>query len=180
MVRGEKGLNTFTENKEYYQIIETYLNSDAVKKLDSIKHHNTTRLEHCQKVSYNSYKIAKKLGFDYESCAVGGLLHDLYFNLVENEKTIKDKVKLFTYGHPSDALKNAEKSFNLNELEKEIILTHMWPLSFFKVPKHKESVIVSLVDKGISIKEFGLLWSYKASYKLGVYFIFISNLILYR
>lgn len=173
-------MNTFTKNKEYQKIIEKYLNCSEVKCLKDIKHHNTNRLEHCLKVSYNSYKISKKLGFDYESCAVGGLLHDLYYDLVKNEKSFKDKVKLFTSGHPRDALKNAEKIFYLNDLEKEIILTHMWPLSLKKIPKHKESIIVSLVDKGVSFKEFGLLWTYKASYNFGVYFIFITNLLFYR
>lgn len=173
-------MNIFIKNKEYYKIIEPYLNSKDVKKLDYVKHHNTTRLNHCLKVSYISYKIAKKLGFDFKSVAVGGLLHDLYYNLVEDEKSFKDKAKLFTYRHPKDALKNAENRFNLNELEKEIIYSHMWPLSFFMVPKHKESILVSLVDKGVSIKEFSVLWSYKASYKFGVYFVFISNLLFYR
>jgi len=48
--------------------------------------------------------------------------------------------------HAGIALENTHRYFNLEEMEKDIILTHMWPLSdsFFK---YRESLLVSLVDK---------------------------------
>ena len=36
--------------------------------------------EHLIKVSYKSYKIAKKLDLDYVSVARAGLLHDFYLD----------------------------------------------------------------------------------------------------
>lgn len=168
-------MNEFLKNKEYSKIIDGYINHSDVEKLGSIKHHNTTRLDHSLKVSYYSYKVCKKLGFNYESAAIGGLLHDLYFNLVKDEKKIRNKIKLFTYRHPFDALDNATKEFELNDLEKNIIVSHMWPLTY-KIPKYKESFIVSFVDKGVSTMEFKNLWMNNAFQRLGVYFIFITNI----
>ena len=57
------------------------------------------------------------------------------------------------FTHPRTALENACKYFNLNEIEKDIIEKHMWPLTLRKVPKYKESVVVTMVDKYCSTKE---------------------------
>jgi uncharacterized protein len=54
--------------------------------------------------------------------------------------------------HPKLALKNAEENFQLSDLEKDIIVKHMWPLTV-KFPKYKESYVVCLVDKYCSIQE---------------------------
>ena len=40
-----------------------------------------------------------------------------------------------------------------NEIEKDIIAKHMWPLTLRHVPKYKESIIVTMVDKYCSTKE---------------------------
>ena len=48
--------------------------------------------------------------------------------------------------HPQIALKNASEIFSLNELEKDIILKHMWPVTF-SFPKYRESYIVTIMDK---------------------------------
>lgn len=59
--------------------------------------------------------------------------------------------------HPTYAVENSSKYFILSDLEKDIIATHMFPISF-KIPKYLESWIVDLVDDGISIYErlFGI------------------------
>ena len=57
------------------------------------------------------------------------------------------------FTHPKVALDNAVKYFNLNNIEKDIIEKHMWPLTIRKVPKYKESVIVTMVDKYCSTQE---------------------------
>ena len=162
-------------NSEYNNIVKGYLNNDVLA-LKNIPHHNSNRLEHSLKVSYYSYKITKKMKLDYESTAIGGLLHDMYFEEVKNQNTIKEKIVLFTGGHPKDALINASKDFDLNDLEKNIIVSHMWPLSK-QMPKYKESFIVSMVDKFVSTKEFGEKFHVQVSNALGVYFILLVNLI---
>ncbi len=164
------------EDKEFLREIDTYINDERVQLLKNIPHHNSNRLDHSLRVSYVSYSICKKLGLNYQSVAKAGLLHDLYFNRTTDCKEFKDKVKLYTYEHPMDAVKNAENLFYLTPLEKNIIVSHMWPLSF-KMPKYKESVIVGLVDKYLSFKDFGLKFQYKLSFLIGAYFLFLTYLI---
>src|SRR5690625_7878174 len=56
--------------------------------------------------------------------------------------------------HPKIALKNARKITEINDLEKDIILKHMF-LCTIKggFPRYKESFIVTLVDKYCAISE---------------------------
>ena len=49
-------------------------------------------------------------------------------------------------------LKNAMKHFRLTPIEEDIILKHMWPLTI-KLPRYRESYLVSLADKIVSIKD---------------------------
>ena len=48
---------------------------------------------------------------------------------------------------------NAQKFYNINDKEKMIIESHMWPLTFRKFPRTMEAKIICLVDKGCSIAE---------------------------
>ena len=45
------------------------------------------------------------------------------------------------------ALMNAEKFFDLNSIERDIIINHMWPVTLFSVPRTKEGWITTLADK---------------------------------
>ena len=54
--------------------------------------------------------------------------------------------------HPGYALENASKYYNLTELEKDIITTHMFPVTFTP-PKYLESWIVDLIDDVAGIYE---------------------------
>ncbi len=162
------------KDKEYYKIIKDLYERKEVQTLDSIPHHDTgTRLEHSLNVSYKAYKIAKKHNLDYKSTAKAGLLHDLYFNRIAECKTKIDKIKLLTNGHPVDAIENASKFYELNKLEKDIIKTHMWPISIY-MPKYKESFIVGYADKYCSFFDAKKKVKYKKDklvYRFGVYVI---------
>lgn len=166
----------YKKDKEYLSIINRIINNNEFKKLESIKHHNTNRMNHSIKVSYYSYKIAKKLKFDYEDVAVGGLLHDFYSEEISNCNKFKDKLTLFSTKHPKDAVKNAINNFELTEKEINIIKTHMFPVDY-KVPKYKESWLVCIVDKILSLGEFYRKFSYKFSYSFSLYIIFIINIV---
>jgi uncharacterized protein len=119
-----------------------------------MQHANVSCLEHSFYVSYVSYSICKRLKLDYSSAARGGLLHDFF--LYDWHGT---KIKtLHGVKHPGIALENANKYFELNSLEKDIIKKHMWPLTIVP-PMHTESFIVTLVDKYCTTMEvlrFGL------------------------
>ena len=82
------------KDKEYLFIINHILENNEFQKMNDIKHHNTTRMDHSLKVSYYSYKIAKSLNLDYEDVARGGLLHDFYINEIKNCSKVKDKILL--------------------------------------------------------------------------------------
>ena len=144
------------QDQKYYNCIKDLIETDVVQEMDKyIQHGTTTCLKHCIDVSYKSYLIAKKLKLDYISVARAALLHDLF--LYDWHYLPKIKItklfKMHGYTHSTIALENANKHFKLTDKEKDIILKHMWPLTLTKVPKYKESMVVTLVDKYISTKE---------------------------
>lgn len=166
----------YSNDQEYLFIIDGIMKNDEFSKIENIKHHNTTRLDHSMKVSYYSYKIAKTLKLDYVGVARGGLLHDFYTDEIRACKKISDKIKLFSVKHPKDAVNNASRYFNLSEKEIDIIKSHMFPVDY-KIPKYAESWIVSLVDKVLSFGEFSKKFGYKFSYIFNLYLVFILNTI---
>lgn len=168
-------MNKYNRDQEYLFIINSIMENEEFKKIENIKHHNTTRLKHSMKVSYYSYRIAKCLKLDYQEVARGGLLHDFYIDEISECNKIKDKIKLFSTKHPKDAVENSLKYFNLTEKEINIIETHMFPVDY-RIPKYAESWIVSIVDKVLSIGEFSIKFGYKLSYVANLYLLFILNI----
>lgn len=139
---------------EYYNCIKDLLETDIVQEMDKyIQHGSTTTLDHCIAVSYLAYRAAKKMDLDYISVARAGLLHDFYLYDWHDQPKEKNLFKKHGYTHPMKAYKNASKYFELNEVEKDIIVKHMWPLTLRQIPKYKETTLVSCVDKIISSKE---------------------------
>ena len=166
----------YKKDNEYLFIIDNIMSNEEFKKIDNIKHHNTTRLNHSLKVSYYSYLIAKCLRLDYKEVARGGLLHDFYTDEICECHKIKDKIKLFSIKHPKDAVSNASTYFELTEKEIDIIQSHMFPVDY-KIPKYAESWIVSVVDKVLSFGEFSSKFSHKLGYLSNLYLLFVLNII---
>ena len=164
------------KDEDYLDILNHILENNDFKQMKHIKHHNTTRMDHSLKVSYYSYKIAKSLRLDYEDVARGGLLHDFYVEEIRNIHKIKDTVLLFSTKHPTEAVENASKHFELSEKEVNIIQSHMFPVDY-RIPKYAESWIVSLVDKVLSFGEVSKRFGYKLSYVFNLYLLFILNII---
>lgn len=161
------------DNFEYNNIISDILCNREFKKLEGRTHHSINRLEHCKRVSFYSYKICKKLNLDYVSAARGGLLHDFFIN-----SYIKHNKKDLFFNHPEIALYNSKKHFKLNEKEKDIILTHMFPVNIKYKPKYKESYIITFVDKIACIYERYIGCKYKAQFNLGKLMIYAFLLFL--
>ena len=139
------------ENEEFECIVKEIDNSEAFQKTKEIVHHCSNRYDHCRRVAYYSYIIAKKLHLSYEEVARAGMLHDFF--LVDN-KDITFKEKFGTLiNHPKYALAYSEKFFNLSDKEKDIIATHMFPIAPTRIPKYLESWIVNLVDDYVAIRE---------------------------
>ena len=77
----------------------------------------------------------------------------------ENLKKKKKFSTLHAFIHPYEALINSNTYFNnlMNERVENAILVHMFPLSLFnkvKLPKYKESWIITYIDKAVSLKDF--------------------------
>lgn len=135
---------------EYKKCINDLMQNETVRSMEKfMQHSNVTCLEHSIYVSYISYLICRRLRLDYLSAARGGLLHDFF---LYDWHITKPNKGLHGFTHPHTALENANKNFCLNEIEKDIILKHMWPL-IIRLPKYKESFIVSFVDKYCTLME---------------------------
>ena len=142
---------------KYDNIIHLYggdiLNSKGMN--DSkhyIQHGDTSVFDHCLSVADMSLKIANTLNLNYDTVTLvrGSLLHD-YFLYDWHEKDASHR--LHGYHHSEKALSNAKRDFKLNEVEEDMIRSHMFPLNISKVPRHKESVILCLADKLVSAAE---------------------------
>ncbi len=140
--------------KEFYDIVRDIYGHEEFVKLKEFFHHNSSIYAHVRDVAYFSYRVCKLLKLDYRSAARGAMLHDFFLydwrNHAEPELA---KEKYHGIEHPRIALENAEKYFTLNNIERDIIVKHMWPLTLVP-PRYKESFIVTFADKYLSSKEF--------------------------
>ena len=70
-----KKLNNIENDYKYLNLVDDILNHEKFVKLKECVHHGTNRFQHSVRVSYYSYKITKKLKFNfYFSFADGTLL----------------------------------------------------------------------------------------------------------
>lgn len=141
------------ESKEFINIIKDLINSDSVKEMKKYRqHYDISTYEHCLNVSYISYKICKKLNWDYKSMARAAMLHDLFLYDWRNSKKRLNLEGYHAFIHPKIALENASKLYSLNDKEKDIIVKHMWPVTL-ALPKYKETYVITIVDKYSAICE---------------------------
>lgn len=162
----------FYQDKEFYSIIDDIISNREFLKLKSIRHHGITRYNHSLRVGYHTYKITKKLNLDYVKATRAALLHDFFIDEVDDMKSFKALRK-----HPSIALENAKKYFTISPLEEDIIIKHMYPITF-KMPKYKESFIVDVVDDICSLYE--RTYSINNELKTALTFIFVFICIKFR
>jgi uncharacterized membrane protein len=116
--------------EEFYSAIRDIYYHDEFRKLERFFHHNSSIYKHVRDVAYMSYRICKYLKLDYRSAARGALLHDFFlYDWRNHDEPDLAREKNHGLEHPKIALANAEKYFLLNEIEKDIIKKHMWPLT---------------------------------------------------
>ena len=167
-VRGEKRMS-LQKTYEFNQIVADILTHPEFLKLQHELHHGISRFEHCMRVAKTAYKMSKKLGMDYERVTRAALLHDFY----TDEDTKKYNAKETLKAHPEIALENAKTYIDLDKVQENIIETHMFPITK-KLPAYKESWLVSGADKIVAAHE---MYRYKAQMALGIWLIFIFNMI---
>ncbi len=139
-------LNMCTEEalEEFYECVGDLVQNEDVLKLDTFKQHlETSRLQHSYNVAFLSFCISKRLGLDFKSAARAGILHDLF---LYDWRLEKQEEGAHAFAHPKVALRNASRIAELNNIEKDAIAKHMWPLCG-KLPKYKETLVVSMADK---------------------------------
>ena len=152
IISGIKLNEGFHRDIEYVDCIDDLVQNEAVQSMETFVQHNSTScLKHSLTVSYRSYLLCKRLGLDYRSAARGGLLHDFFLYDWHMQRS---ENRFHTFTHPEIALKNAVGMFSLNKKEKDIIENHMWPLTV-RLPKYRESYIVSIIDKYCALMEMG-------------------------
>lgn len=132
---------------EFFDIVNHILENEEFRKLDDIRHHGITRLNHCMRVAYYSYLITKFLRLNYVEVTEAALLHDFFTDELESKNMIVSLIR-----HPYIALDNSKKYFNLSIMQEDIIKTHMFPVSLVP-PKYIESWIVDIIDDICAIYE---------------------------
>ena len=165
---------TIDNYSEYLLLVDDILKNEKFKELSSYVHHNSNRFQHSLNVSYHSYKIAKKTGLDYVKVARAALLHDFF--LVDNHKLNKSNRVITMFNHPREALENSNKYYLLSDMEKNIIVSHMFPVGI-KLPRYKESILVDIVDDYVSVYEAIYAKKNELSAACTFLFIFTLNLI---
>jgi uncharacterized protein len=130
---------------EFWSCIDDLLMQPEVREMDNIRQHaaGVSCLDHCIFVSYVSFIACKRLGLDSTAAARAGLLHDMYLSDWRASQVGRFRRLVI---HPKMALENAD-NFNLSSLEQDIILKHMWPVTLFSLPRHRESFVVNIADK---------------------------------
>lgn len=180
-------------DKEFANIIKEITSNEKVNEMKKYKqHYDVSTYEHCIHVSYMCYVICKKLKLDYISATRAGMLHDLFLydwhekqhkyklDYIENTKKpefLKRYLRLHAFSHPKIALKNAKDEFELNELEQEMILNHMWPVTI-TLPRHIETYIITIADKLCAINESVEFYKRQEKIRMAYMYVFLFSCIL--
>lgn len=157
------------KDQEFNEIVKDILDIQEFQELDHELHHGISRYGHSMRVAKSTYNIAKKMHWDYEKATRAALLHDFFLDYQLEECNIAQT----WCRHPEIALENAKKYVELDERQENAIVSHMFPTCKV-MPKYKESWLISGVDKVVSFYE---MYRFKASLVLGVWAIFIFNMI---
>ncbi len=157
-------------NNEFNLLIKDIDNNKKFSKLRGELHHGITRYDHSMRVAKWTYKICNLFKMKNKDITTrAALLHDFYIN---EDLNAVNSVKALNV-HPSKALENSKKYFEINSIQEDIIVNHMFPCTK-KLPKTKEGLLVSGVDKAVSTYE---MLRFKASLYAGIYLLFLFEII---
>lgn len=116
-----------------------------------VQHGKVSVFHHSFAVACLSVFLARRLWLDVDKRALirGALLHD-YFLYDWHVRDSGHRMHGFT--HARRALRNAERDFILDPIERDIIQKHMFPLNPAP-PKYMETVLVCVADKICAVYE---------------------------
>ena len=117
-----------------------------------IQHGSISTYDHVESVTRVSYWMNRRfhLGANEKRLVIGAFLHDFYL-YDWHEKS--DWHKWHGFSHPFRAAGNAHRIFHIGKRERQIIESHMWPLTLRHVPETREAAIVCIADKCCSFYE---------------------------
>lgn len=116
-----------------------------------LQHGSVSVFEHSVNVACTCVMLSHRLSIAVNERAVvrGALLHD-YFLYDWHDPDPSHR--LHGFSHPRTALTNAARDFSLNDIEKDMILKHMFPLTLMP-PRYRESVLICIADKLCAVCE---------------------------
>ena len=138
--------------REMCELGRDVLESRDMQALRTFHQHGViSRYEHCLSVCYIALGLADKwhVDVDRRSMVRGALLHDFFMYDWHDPGNLR---LLHGFTHAKEALSNARKQFELNEVECDVIQKHMFPLNI-ALPKYWETVLVSAADKISAVLE---------------------------
>lgn len=142
---------------EIDQLFANFANDPKVRVMSQFKHHHDiTTYDHCMHVVTVGLKLARKWKCTDEqlrNLIIGGILHD-YFLYDYHITGRKVQGGTHAWAHPFIASQCASKTFELNSVQRNIIETHMFPVTLRHIPKSKEAWIICLVDKYCATTEY--------------------------
>lgn len=141
------------DEKAYREALDEMLRDPELQKMKQYYQHGGNTYAHSVQVAEAALKLARILPFHVKEkdLARGAMLHDFYL-YGTNDMTFT----AYQHGtrHPRISYENASRHFDLTDTEKDIILSHMWPLNFTRPPRCRESVVVTLADKYCATREY--------------------------
>ena len=150
----KKSKDIKTDYIEFYKIIEPIIIEKEFQRRKEYPHHiNESVYEHVIRVSYDCYKIGKRLGMDYKALTIAGLLHDFYEKPWQYSNEKKPFFQKHAFTHAKEAVVNSKKYFGTDIITSKvesIMITHMFPLNK-KIPRNREAWLLTLIDKADSI-----------------------------
>lgn len=142
--------------KDFFKYSKNILTDAHMRSSErNTQHGSVSVFTHSVMVAQYAYRLNKllNLGCNKKALIHGALLHDFF--LYDWHKIPKEIAKegLHGFKHPVIAARNARAHFNVTPKEYGIIITHMWPLTFTRVPFNRESWLICGVDKYCSLLE---------------------------
>lgn len=115
------------------------------------QHGTVTVYDHSVAVALMCLRLAGlfRLRTDTRTLVRGALLHD-YF-LYDWHVKVKGR-PLHGFWHARLAMANAQRDFGLNPVERNMILSHMFPMNR-TLPRYRESVLLCTADKVCAARE---------------------------
>ena len=115
------------------------------------QHGTVTVYDHSVAVALMCLQLAMLLHIqaDRRSLVRGALLHD-YF-LYDWHIKVKGR-PLHGFWHARFAMANAQRDFGLSQIERNMILSHMFPMNK-TLPRYRESVLLCTADKICATRE---------------------------